>query len=95
MSAYRNTSERRYMWGIGLVCSIIFIAITESWATRGCVTFRFNSFGSESTWILRSDKDPVGFWSTVAIFSLIGVIGAFITARGLARTKRAEEKHEA
>lgn len=78
------------MWGIGVACSVLLLAIAGSWALEGRVGIRMRSFGSESATEIRREESPVAFWVVVGGSLAAGIAGVAFTAVGLARVQREE-----
>ena len=94
MSRYKSTTKQRYMWGIGVVCSLLLVVATASWALEGRVGYRLRSFGSESVGEVRKEEAPVRFWLIVGFFLAAGLGGTLVTSIGLSKVQRRESKKE-
>jgi hypothetical protein len=90
MSQYLSTTKRRYMWGIGVACSLLLLAIAGSWALEGRVGYRVSSFGSENAGEFRRDEAPVPFWLIVGCSLAVGAAGVAVTGVGLSRVQKQE-----
>ncbi len=90
MVTFRRTSKRRYMWGMGVACSLFVVAVAASWAIEGSVDFRVRGFGSESVVAFQEKSTPVPFWSITGATLAVGMAGALVTGVGLARVQKEE-----
>lgn len=81
------------MWGIGVVCSLLLVVITSSWAREGRVGYRLRSFGSETETVgeVRREETPVRFWIITGFFFSVSVAGAVVTGSGLSKVQRQED----
>ena len=78
------------MWGIGVACSLLLLAIAGSWAIEGRVGYRVSSFGSGTAGEFRRDDAPIPFWLIVGLSLAVGVVGATVTGVGLSRVQKQE-----
>ena len=92
MSRYKSTTKQRYMWGIGVVCSLLLVVITSSWALEGRVGYRLRSFGSETVGEVRREEAPVRFWIITGFFLVASVAGTVVTGIGLSKVQRREDE---
>lgn len=90
MSSYKSTTKRRYMWGMGVACSLLLLAIAASWALEGRVGYRLRSFGGEQVGDVRREESPRLFWLVVGGSLAAGIAGVAITGVGLVRVQREE-----
>ncbi|MES2694210.1 MAG: hypothetical protein V4773_12115 [Verrucomicrobiota bacterium] len=102
MAAYQRTSPRRYFWGIGFVCSLIFLSIVGTWVSEGSFGewiigssfgVRLNVFGA-STWTYEIGKTthPILFWAIASIGLATALTAVIATGIGLTKTQRDEAK---
>ena len=91
MPLYQPTTKRRYMWGIGVTCSVFLITLACSWAFEGKVTLKVRSLSGENTTEFRQEDRPGAFWSIVGCSLVGGVAGVVITGIGLSRVRKQEQ----
>src|SRR5688500_3888621 len=81
MPRYRRTSTRRYTWGIGVVCSLLFFVIALSWIVEGRVGFRFRTFSGQKVGEVRRSASLALFWSIASLGIVVGLAGVIVTGR--------------
>lgn len=78
------------MWGIGVACSLLLLAIAGSWALKGRIGYRVSSFGNVTAGDFRRDAAPVSFWLVVGLSLAVGFAGVTVTGIGLSRVQKQE-----
>jgi hypothetical protein len=89
MPHYLRTSRRRYLWGIGVACSLLFLAVTASFALGGSVVLRL---GGTEFKISQGEARGL-FWATIAVAGAVGATGLIATGIGLRRAQLEESAH--
>ena len=92
MLGYRRTTKRRYMWGMGVTCSLLFFVITLSWAIEGRIGYRFRTSGGHTTGEIRRAESPALFWSLTGFGVAAGFVSVVVTAIGFSKVQRDEDK---
>ena len=80
------------MWGIGVACSLLLLAITSSWAIEGRIGYRVRSFGSEASGEIRKDEAPIRFWIVAGACIAVSAVGVIFSGVGLSKVQRDEKK---
>lgn len=91
MSHYKRTTLSQYYWGMGLACSLIFVAFAITGALVGKVAFKLGS--SEPTMVeISRATSPVLFGSVILVSLVLGVVAVAATGWGLRKALRAENE---
>ena len=79
------------MWGIGVACSLLFLATVSSWAIEGKIGLRWRIFAGESEGVIRKEDAPARFWMLAGFLIAVGATSTIITGLRLSKIQREDE----
>ena len=80
------------MWGMGIACSLLLLAVTCSWAIEGRIGYRLRLSRTGTVGEIRSEEAPVRFWFITGFCIAVSAASAIVTGIGLSRVQRDEDK---
>lgn len=93
MLRYKRTTRPQYYWGIGLACSLIFLALAGMCILVGKIAFKLALGSAEPLTVeISRATSPVLFGSVILIALVLAAIAVAVTGRGLRKALRAENE---
>ena len=90
--SYKRTTKFRYMWGMGLACSLLFFVIALSWVLEGRIDYRIRVIGGETVGEVRRAQSPSLFWSLAGCGLVVGFVSVVTSAIGFSKVQRDEDE---
>lgn len=91
MFQHKRTTLPQYYWGIGLACSLIFLALAGTSALVGKIAFKLGSSEPLTVELSRATS-PLLFGSVILTALALATVAVVATGRGLRKALSAENE---